>query len=207
MTKGIEENAGFCFIESEECQTALIYGDVHYQSKSSKEKEELSFGKYSDQNRNRLYQFTNIFKDLQSKLNLKSNKNVTDSAQPRPVLKRSNTISGINSKYQIQIDSNDDNEEGSNLSESISDKFSLKRHNSYKKNKDFPISTEELEKINRRRGQGRSASAQVVPMPKSVHQVRLRTKSLSSDDSQPFTDLLEQRLKSSRETELCSTDL
>lgn len=83
----------------------------------------------------------------------------------------------------------------------------MKRHNSYKKSKDFPVSTEELEKINRRRGQGRSASVQVVPMPKSVHQVRLRTKSLSSDDSQPFTDLLEQRLKSSRETELCSTDL
>ena len=207
MTKGIEENAGFCFIESEECQIALIYGDVHYQSKSSKEKEKLSFGKYSDQNRNRLCQFTNIFKDLQSKLNLKSNKNVTDSVQPRPVLKRSNTISGINSKYQIQINSNDDNEDGSYPSESIFDKFSLRRHNSYKKSKDFPVSTEELEKINRRRGQGRSASVQVVPMPKSVHQVRLRTKSLSSDDSQPFTDLLEQRLKSSRETELCSTDL
>ena len=83
----------------------------------------------------------------------------------------------------------------------------MKRHKSYKKNKDFPISAEELEKINRRRGQGRSVSAQVVPMQKSVHQVRLRTKSLSSDDNQPFKDLLEQRLKSSRETELCSTDL
>ena len=207
MTKGIEENAGFCFIESEEYQTALIYGDVHYQSKSSKEKEKLSYGKYSHQNKNKPFQFTNIFKDLQSKLNLKSNKDVTDSARSIPVLKRSNTIAGIKSNYQIQMNSNNDNEDDSCLPKSISDKFSLKRHNSYKKNKDFPISADELEKINRRRGQGRSASAQVVSMPKSVHQVRLRTKSLSSDDSQPFIDLLEQRLKSSRETELCSTDL
>ena len=56
MTKGIEENAGFCIIESEECQTALIYGDVRNQSKSSKEKEKLSFGKYSHQDRNKLFQ-------------------------------------------------------------------------------------------------------------------------------------------------------
>lgn len=207
MTKDIEENAGFCFIESEECQTALIYGDVHCQSKSSKEKEKLYFGKYSHQDRNKLFQFTNIFKDLQSKLNLKSSKNVIDPTRLRPVLQRSNTISDKKLNYQIQINSNNDNEDDSYLSKSISDKFSLKRHKSYKKNKDFPISAEELEKINRRRGQGRSVSAQVVPMPKSAHQVRLRTKSLSSDDNQPFKDLLEQRLKSSRETELCSTDL
>ena len=86
MTKDIEENAGFCFIESEECQTALIYGDVHCQSKSSKEKEKLYFGKYSHQDRNKLFQFTNIFKDLQSKLNLKSSKNVIYSTRLRPVI-------------------------------------------------------------------------------------------------------------------------
>jgi len=86
--------------------------------------------------------------------------------------------------------------------------FTLKRHNSYKQKqeKSDKISEEELEKINRRRRQGRSKSAQLPQRKFKDLERRKRSLSDICDDT-PFKDIIAQRLELSRETPLCSTEL